>query len=210
MKYLAILSLASGLAAAELPRIFYSKDFPGSKPAYVSVEVDNSGAAVYKEAPDDEQPVKFQLEASETAQIFALAGKLGYFQRKLESGLKVANMGMKTFRFEDGAQKNEVQFNYTQDLDAQLLTDWFERITETAQHAIHLERTARFDRLGVDKALLHLQISFERNRLAGARQLLPILDRIAKNGAFFNRARERAAYIAEAVRAGKTNAQSQE
>jgi hypothetical protein len=34
-----------------------------------------------------------------------------------------------------------------------------------------------------------------------ARQLLPILDRIAKNASLFNRARERAAAIAAAIRA---------
>ena len=84
------------------------------------------------------------------------------------------------FRYEDGAASREVKFNYTLDPDAQLLLDWFERLTETSMHTINLEHTARFDRLGLDKALLLLQVSADRDRLAGARQLLPILDRIAK------------------------------
>jgi hypothetical protein len=94
-----------------------------------------------------------------------------------------------------------VKFNYSQDPDAQLLLEWFERINATAQHVINLERTAKFDHLGVDQALLQLQITFERNDLVAARQLLPILDRIAKNASLFNRARERAAAIAAAIRA---------
>ena len=93
-----------------------------------------------------------------------------------------------------------MKFNYSQDPDAQLLLDWFERINETAQHVINLERTAKFDHLGVDQALLQLQVTFERNELVAARQLLPILDRIAKNSVLFNRARERAAAIAAAIR----------
>jgi hypothetical protein len=74
-------------------------------------------------------------------------------------------------------------------------------MTETVQHFINLERTAKFDRLGVDRALLLLQVSLERNRLVGAQQLLPVLDRIAKNHVYINRSRGRAAGIAEVLRA---------
>ncbi len=201
MKLLAALLAASALSAAELPKIYYSKDFPGSNPAHVVVWVDRSGNGEYNDSPADQPPIRLQLEPSETEAIFSLAEKLGYFSRPLESGLKVAFIGTKTFRYQDGATSHEVKFNYSQDLDAQLLLGWFERINETAQHVINLERTAKFDHLGVDQALLQLQVTFERNQLVAARQLLPILDRIAKNASLFNRARERAAAIAEAIRA---------
>ena len=191
---------ASALFAAGGPRVEFTKSFPGSIPAYVGISVDTSGKGEYKEAVDDDQPQPIQLEASEVAQIFALAEKLGKFATPLESGMKVAFTGAKTFRYEDGATKNEVKFNYTQDPDGQLLLDWFERIAETSRHVINLERVARFDRLGVDQALLQLQDFFDRRRLAGARQLLPILDRIAKNKSAFNRARERAEALAAAIR----------
>ncbi|HXG35255.1 MAG TPA: hypothetical protein VNJ11_17965 [Bryobacteraceae bacterium] len=196
-----ILGAAAALAAG--PKIFYSKSFPGSEPAYVAIEVDRDGAGTYREAQDDDNPLRFQLDQTETEEIFALAAKLGHFTRPLEANLKVANMGLKTFRFEDGTRTSEVRFNYSEDPDAKLLADWFERITETARHRIVLERSYRFDRLGVDKALLQLEASFERNRIAGARQLLPVLDKIAQNPAFFNRARERAARLSEVIRAAK-------
>jgi hypothetical protein len=184
-----------------LPKIYYSKDFPRSTPALVVVWVDRSGNGEYNDSPADQPPIRLQLEPSEAEAIFSLAEKLGYFSRPLESGLKVAFIGTKTFRYQDGATSHEVKFNYSQDPDAQLLLGWFERINETAQHVINLERTAKFDHLGVDQALLQLQITFERNDLVAARQLLPILDRIAKNASLFNRARERAAAIAAAIRA---------
>jgi hypothetical protein len=202
VKPLLLLAVAGSVWPADAPKIFYSKSFPGSVPPFVSIEVEKSGAAVFREAPDDPQPISFQLEPAETEAIFTLAAKLDYFARPLESNLKVARMGVKTLRYQAGATRNEVQFNYTVDPDGQALHDWFERMTETVEHAINLERTARFDRLGVDKALLYLQISLERNRLVAARQLLPVLDRIAKNGVYINRARERAAQIAEFIRAG--------
>jgi hypothetical protein len=201
MKWLWPLLLAPCLAAADLPRVLYSKSFPTSALPYVAISVDKAGQAVYKESPEDDNPIRFQLEPRETAEIFSLTEKLSYFSKPLESGLKVANMGMKTFRFEDGGTQNETKFNYTRDADGRLLADWFERMTETVQHFINLERTAKFDRLGVDRALLLLQVSLERNRLVGAQQLLPVLDRIAKNHVYINRSRGRAAGIAEVLRA---------
>lgn len=199
----AALTLGAATALAAGPKIFYSKSFPGSEPAYVAIEVDRDGAGTYREAPDDDNPLGFRLDSAETDEIFALAAKLDHFTRPLEAHLKVANMGLKTFRFEDGTRKSEVRFNYSEDPDAKLLADWFERITETARHRIALERSYRFDRLGVDRALLLLEASFERNRIAGAKQLLPVLDKIAQNPAFFNRARERAARLSDVIRAGK-------
>jgi hypothetical protein len=191
---------ASALFAAG-PRVEFTKSFPGGIPAYVGISFDTSGKGECKEAVDDAQPQPIQLEASEAAQIFALVEKLGKSATPLESGLKVAFTGVKTFRYEDGVTKYEAKFNYTQNPDGQLLLDWFERIAETSRHVINLERVARFDRLGLDQALLQLQDFFERRRLAGARGLLPILDRIAKNKSAFNRARERAEALAAAIRA---------
>ncbi len=203
MKPALLLAAVCTLAAAQ-PKIYYSKSFPESQPAYVSIEVDKTGAAIFNDAPGGPDPIKFQLEPEEAAAIFQLAEKLDYFRRPLESNLKVARMGDKTFRYFEGDTKGEAKFNYTLDLDGQALLDWFERMSETVMHVINLERTARFDRLGVDKAVLQLQISAERGRLVGARQLLPVLDRIAKNGVYINRARGRAAGLAEAIRSGKT------
>ena len=53
-------------AAAGAPRILYSKSFPGSVPAYVSVELNQDGKGVYKEAPDDESPVQLQAAGQDT------------------------------------------------------------------------------------------------------------------------------------------------
>jgi hypothetical protein len=202
MKPAALLAFAfTALCANEsAPRILYTKSFPGSVPAFVSVELHKTGEAIYKEAPDDEQPVDFKMSAEDAAQIFSLVDKLERFKRPLESNLKVANMGLKTFRFEDGAAKNEVKFNYSLDEDARVLTDWFERITETQRLHFDLERTAKFDRLGVNKTLLQIQSAFERNRLVGPDRFLPLLDRVAKNDSYLHMARERAASLADAFR----------
>ncbi len=200
--------IAAALALQAEPVITYSKYFKGSKPENVIVTLEKNGDAVYKESADDEQPLKFQLAPDQAAQIFALADKLARFTRPLESGLKVANMGVKTFRFEDNGVKNEVKFNYSLDLDAQALLDWFERIVETEQRYIELNNTAHFDKLGVNEALLQLQMVYERKRLIAPQQFLPLLDRVSRNESYLHMARQRAASLAEAFRGGATGTPS--
>jgi len=185
-------------------QVFFSKSFPGSSPAYFEIEIEQSGAAVYREAPNDEQPLRFHLTPKDTAEIFALAEKLGFFSRPLESKFKVANMGMKTLRYQDGARRGEQKFNYADDPDARTLSDWFERISETEQCLLMLERVARFDRMGINKALLLVEASWDKNRLVAAEQLLPILDKVATQKGYLHMAQVRAASLADRIRAPRT------
>jgi hypothetical protein len=194
----AALLFSATLCAA--PQLFYSKYFKGSVPEYVAITVEQDGQVTYLEAKDDDNPVKIQLDQASLREMFDLTEKLGRFQRPLESGLKIANLGQKTFRFEDGAERHEIQFNYSEDPNAQALLDRFERITETEQHFVNLDRTAHFEKLGVNDVLLQMQITWERNRLIDPEQFLPLLDRIAKNESYLHISRERAAAIADAIR----------
>ncbi|MEZ5398259.1 MAG: hypothetical protein R2729_01235 [Bryobacteraceae bacterium] len=199
-------SLAGLLLAASLwaePRIVFQKAFPGSSPAWVEIALERDGKAVYKEAPDDPQPIPFQVKQEEADQIFTLAGKVDHFKRKLESGLPVAKMGQKTMRWEDGAAKNEATFNYTTDVDAQAILQWFEKMTETEQHFIAVERAVKFDKLGTNKALLRMQAAMERDRLVGLEQFLPLLERVTKNASFLHMDQERAASLIDWIKNGR-------
>jgi hypothetical protein len=200
MKWSSILLFASVLFAGDGPRLFYSRSFPGSVPAYFEVKLEQNGDAEYREAPDEDNPLKFHLTEAEAHEVFGLAEKLDYFKHPLESPVKVAFMGAKTFRYENGEGKSEVKFNYSEDPQARELADWFERMGESAEHRIELERTAKYDRLGVLKSLLLLESAMDRKRLVGMDQYLPMLDRIAKNESYMHTARARAAEIAEAIR----------
>ena len=200
MKLLATLLFVAALAPAA-PRIVYSKSFPGSTPAFVEITLEQSGDVLYKEAPDDQQPLKFKLAEADTKQIFELVAKLDHFKRELESGLKVAKMGDKTYRWEDGATKNEVKFNFTTDIDGKALQEWFEKIAETEQHVFALERAVRFEKLGVNKVLLLFQAAMVGGGLVASEVFLPWLDRVAKNDSYLNMARERAASLAATIRA---------
>ena len=203
MKFVSCLFAVFVLSAQSATRLVYSKSFPGSVPPFVAITLARDGTAEYKEAPDDENPLRFRLPQAQADEIFALVEKLDGFRKPLESPMKVAFMGTKTFRLEDGARTAEVKFNYSEDANAQLLADWFERMTESAMLLINLERAARYDKLGVQRAVLQLETAMDRKRVVAAEQFLPMLDRIAKNETYMNAARARAAYLAEVIRAPK-------
>jgi hypothetical protein len=203
---LLVLCIAAPAAfSAETGRIVYTKSFPGSSPAYVWIAVERNGDVSYKEDVDDD-PEKFQLEPSGVDVMFDLAAQLDHFKRPLESGLKVARMGEKTFRWEDGGAVSEQKFNYSLDESAKALHDWFEAITETERLFAELKRAARHDKLGVHEALINVEACWMQRRLAGADQFLPLLDQIAQNEIYLHMARQRAAMLGEAIRASKAKA----
>ena len=185
--------------AGDAARVIYTKSFPGSTPAYVEIDIEKSGAAIYKEDAKDEDPLKFEL-GEDAGQFFVLADKLGHFGSKLESGMKVANMGMKTFRYEGPDGAKEAKFNYTEDPDARTLNDLFEQIAETERAFMALERAVRFDKLGTQDALLRIEALRDQKRLLPQTQFLPLLDRVVKNESFLHMARDRAEGLADAIR----------
>jgi len=192
VKALLLLAAAALCAGQEQPRLVLKKQFPGSKPEYTEIRLARDGGAEYLEAPEDLDPIKFKLSPNETETIFLLSDKLDHFRRPLESGLKVARVGDKTFAWLQGEQRHEVKFNYTLDPDGQALLDWYERMCESAYHKIELERTVKFDRLGVNQSLLKLEAAWDRKRLVAVDQYLPLLQRVIKNESYLNMARERA------------------
>ena len=201
MKRFVMLMLVAAAAWAAGPRIVYQKAFPGSVPAYAAIAIEQDGSATYSEMEGDTEPLEFTIEPEAAAAIFDLANKLERFKKPLESGLKVANTGRKTYRWEENGSVTMVQYNHSNDAGARALQDWFERITEGERILIDLQRTARFDRLGVNDVLLRLESAWTAKRVVGMAQFLAMLDRVGKNEAYLHMARERATTLAEAFRA---------
>ena len=105
---------------ADGPRLFYSRSFPGSTPAYFDVTVESNGDAVYREAVDDELPAQSSTSPKPN-RTKSSRWPISWTTSSARSNRrpKVAFMGTKTFRYEEGAEKTEVKFNYTEDLDGQ-------------------------------------------------------------------------------------------
>ena len=155
----------------------------------------------YQEEANEPEPDKVQLEAAEVSAIFDLAAKLDHFKTKLESGLKVARTGDKTYRWEEGGSATEVRYNHSNDENARALQDWFEHISESQRILADLERTYKYDRLGVNEIVMRLDAAWQAKRVVARAQFVPMLERIAKNESLLNMARERAADLSEAFKA---------
>jgi hypothetical protein len=187
---------ASASLYAATSKLTFTKSFPGSIPEYVCLDIDRAGALQYKESPQDDQPIKAQLQESEAAMLFSMAERLDYFKSPLESGLKVANTGKKTFRYESGdGPPIEATFNYSTNETAQQLLERFEQIAATERAYIELDRTVHYDKLGVNAALAEVESLWLRKQLAAPQQFIPLLTRIATRESFMHLARERAARL---------------
>lgn len=192
-------ALAAATPAAAEEELFFSRDFPGSVPAYFDVTLTRGGAAVYREAVDDEFPVEFQVETETVDRVFALFAALDLSQ-PIASQRKVAFTGDKVIRYESPAGETaETTFVYTEIEPAAELASWFLKVTETERHFIELERVLRFDRLGVNHALLSLQKSFNRDRVIAPKQFVALLQKIVRQKRIVHLARARASALIERI-----------
>lgn len=203
MKPVVLLILAAAAAFAGQKRLIFTKSFPGSDPAYVSIAVDGVGVLQYKGSAGDDQPVTARLSLADTQVLFSMAEKLSFFRDPLESGLKVANTGKKTFRYEDEQGKaTEAVFNYSIIPVAQQLLDRFERIAESERAYMDLDRTAHFDKLGVNDSLANIESLWLRKELVDPEQFVPLLNRVALHETYMHLARDRAARLKDAFVGG--------
>ncbi len=189
-------SLASGALAASAPKLTFTKSFPGSQPAYVSVDVNRDGTLTYSEAVKDDQPLVTRLPDADVTILFDLAQTLSYFKTPLESGLKVANTGQKTFRYtNDAGATSQSVFNYSTIPAAHDLLEHFEQIAATERAYLDLDHTARYDKLGVNESLAQIESLWLRKELVAPKQFVPLLSRIASHEAYMHMARDRAARL---------------
>ena len=190
----ALLTIAA--AAQAQPKLTFIKSFPESVPDYYSVVLQQSGDAEFTTAADDPDPVKFKLSEDLVKQAFDLADKLNHFKgESFETHRKIANMGKKTLTYQNGEERASQTFNYSERPEAMDLVNLFERISNTQQANIEMQRMMRFEKLGLMKRLLQLEIDLDHKDLAEPLLLVPTLEDIAMNKAYMDIARLRARII---------------
>jgi hypothetical protein len=189
--------------AAGIPaKLTYSRTFKGSTPEYLLITVDSKGLGTFEGHKLDEaqSPRPFQLSAGTTERIFALAEQLHNFQSvDLDSHKKVANLGQKTFAYQQGEDVNRVVFNYTENRMARELVDIFEAVGIVEQHIAALEFEMKYDPLGLSQELLQIEIELDSKSLADPKMLLPTLEKIAHGSRFMHLAQVRAQQIIERI-----------
>jgi hypothetical protein len=199
-----------GLAPAALtnpaaggPTVTFQKIFKSSYPEFVEITVDQSGSgtADIRQLSDDPSPQPIHIDAALARKIFDLAMKLHNFDGiDLEMHRRIANLGQKTFTYRLGAETHSVTFNYTVDPSAQQLLDIFENLSREQSDLSDLQRTMRFDRLGVNDVLMQIEKDYDRNLLPDPTRFLSSLDQLAADEHFINIARDRARALASRIR----------
>lgn len=183
----------------------------GSVPAYTSITVDTTGAGTYQGRQLDEspRPRALKLTPATTQRLFALAASMNNFHSiRLESKLKVANMGEKTFIYRKGGQENKVEFNYTRNKDANDLLTLFQGIATVEQHITRLKYSSRYDALGLPSDLTRVEIDMNNNALVDPELMVPILTKIAGDSQYLHIAQLRAEYILRRIKDSGTSHKS--
>lgn len=179
--------------------IHFARDFPGAIPEHFEVSLTRSGVATYSESGED--PIELEVGAQGAEVVFDYAAELGFFANPVASRRKVASTGKKLLRYEsDGVVRGTVEFDYSEVATARKLASWFVNLSGTHRHLEELNRTLRFDRLGVNKVLVAVEQAFERDRIVAPELLVPILDKIAQQPRIVHLARARAEGLLERIR----------
>jgi hypothetical protein len=190
--------------ASSSAKLTFRRLFRGSTPELIEISVrEDSDIAAYeiRQLDEDAGPAPFQVSAGLRTKMFDLAAQLKHFQgQDLDVHRKIANLGEKTFRWESGAEVHETKFNYTLNPAAAQLLQIFEGLARQQEHVDLIQRRMRYDRLGINDALLQFESDLNRSLLPEPQRVLPMLDQIAGDSRFVDIARQRARSLAERIR----------
>ena len=194
---------SAAVAPAESAKLTFRRIFKSSSPEFIEIVVpEDAHSATYDIRQLDEDPsaLPFEISAGLRAHMFELAAQLNHFQgQDLDVHRKIANLGEKTFRWEKGANAHEVKFNYTLNSAAAQLLQIFEGLARQQEHVMLLTRRMRYDRLGINDALLQFETDLNHKLLPEPQCALPMLDEIGNDSRFVDIARQRARTLAERI-----------
>jgi hypothetical protein len=204
---LPVQSVASVEAASPAPahaKLSYRRIFKSSSPEFIEIIVhDDSDAATFEIRQLDEDPgaAAFEVSAPLREKMFELAAQLKNFQgQDLDVHRRIANLGEKSFRWEKGTETHETKFNYTLNSAANQLMQIFEGLARQQELVTLLERRMKYDRLGINDALLQFETDLNHKLLPEPQRALPTLDQIASDSRFVEIGRQRARALAERIR----------
>jgi hypothetical protein len=184
--------------------IIFRRVFKSSTPELIEIVVhEGSDNASYeiRQLDDDAGAVAFAVGAPLRARMFALAGQLNHFQAQdLDVHRKIASLGEKTFRWQQGTIGYETKFNYTLNAAATQLLQIFEGLARQQENFELLSRRMKYDRLGINDALIECDADYTRGLLPEPQTLLPLLDQIAGDTHLVDIARQRARNLGERIR----------
>lgn len=201
---LCLVAALPALAGPTGPVFTYRRIFKSSTPEFIEIKIPrDAGTATYeiRQLEDDAGPAPFEVSSALRGKIMGLIGQLNYFKGlDLDVHRKIANLGEKTFRWQDSSGVSEVTFNYTLNTAAAQLLQICEGLARQQELYELLQRRMKYDRLGVNDALLQLDSDMTKGVLPEPHEFLELLDQIAGDSRFVEIARQRSRALAERIR----------
>lgn len=191
--------------AGDAARVTYRKVFKDSSPEFLEIKLAENGPCTYeiRQIDDDPSPRPFEVGRAVIEKAFALAAELNHFRdTQLDVRRRLANLGQKTFRWERDGQAFEVTFNFTTNPTAMQLMQLFEGLGRQQAHLDTLAHRVKYDRLGVNDALLHFEADLNRKVIPEPERLLATLESVANDSRVVDIARQRARAIIERIKSG--------
>jgi hypothetical protein len=185
------------------PTITFQKVFKSSYPEYVEIKIGQSGKGTcdIRQLDEEASPQSFELNTPLVQKIFALAAKLNNFKGvDLEVHKRLASLGQKTLRYQNGPEDNQVTYNYTLDPTGSELTSLFENISQQETDLSDLKRTMQYDRLGVNDVVQNIESHYDDHILPEPARFLPSLEQLAADTGYVDVARQRARRLADRIR----------
>ncbi|HEX8925961.1 MAG TPA: hypothetical protein VF786_09230 [Terriglobales bacterium] len=183
------------------PLVTFELDWRAADPQFYTISIDSAGRGSYcsqphtepGETPGDPYLMKFTTDQRDAAEIFRLAEQLNYFQGKFDNlGKKVAQTGIKTLRYRNGAKQSSTDYNASTNPKLNDLTTLFQHMSTTFELARTLQNELRFDKLGLDDTLKRMEELNRSGQLAELQAIAPTLNEIANDSAVMGVVRQRA------------------
>ena len=189
--------------AAQGPTLTFRKVFKSSYPEFSEIKVSEDGSGTYdiRQLDETPSPQPMQIGQALARKIFELAGQLHNFQGvDLDVHRRIADLGQKTFRYQNGTENFEATFNYTLNSAANQLLAIFDGLQRQELDFSDMQRAMRYDHLGINDVMSRVQRDVKDKLLPEPEALLPTLDQIAANTDLVDIARQRARSLAEQIR----------
>jgi hypothetical protein len=178
--------------------IWEKSNLRGSTESYgVEFDEKGSGKSHFKQKDQDLVEVNLVLKPSTVDYLHSLFQQADFLNESkgFVSSRKVADMGMKTIRFESGSKRREVTFNYTEDKTLQQIVNFFENLCQQERSLFEMDLALKYDRLGIPKKLDELERNLSAKRIVAPERFAPILERIYQDESLINYSRTEAKKI---------------
>jgi hypothetical protein len=203
---LLLFSLLALLPQGDFTSFSFCRDGLGGTGDVQCIQLDPSGQGTFMltYADADTLDVELQLSASGTAKFIELLAETDYLAEadSYDSGREVPSLGLKTLKLEGPQGSREAAFYLATPREASELAAFFDRLITQEMLLLDIESALQFDRLGIPERLDQIERDLGRDRLADARRLIPMLERLAADTRVVNYARTTATRLKQEIEAG--------